>query len=75
MRYNFDPNQCSNYVNPDDITPVVCGKWKESNIPCEDYVCSVCGGSNWYYGTNGVMARSKYCPNCGARMDGGKNNV
>ena len=58
-----------------DVVPVVHGEWKESNIPCEDYVCSVCGGANWYYGTNGMITLSKYCPNCGAKMDGDKNEM
>ena len=53
-----------------DFAPVRHGRWIESTIPCEQYVCSECGGAAWYYDYNGDVAKSKYCPNCGARMDG-----
>lgn len=47
------------------------GEWITSDIPQEKYVCSVCGGSCWYYDYQGDVAKSKYCPNCGAKMKGG----
>ena len=53
-----------------DVAPVVHGKWEQSKIIEEVYNCSVCGGSCWYYVVDGYLGRSKYCPNCGARMDG-----
>lgn len=45
------------------------GHWEKSDIPNEEYVCSVCGGACWYYGYNGRLGKSRYCPNCGARME------
>lgn len=52
-----------------DVAPVVHGRW----IPCkyatsENEDCSNCGYST-YYGNE-----YDYCPNCGARMDGGANH-
>ena len=47
------------------------GEWKPSDIPQEKYVCSVCGGACWYYDYQGDVAKSRYCPNCGAKMKGG----
>jgi rubrerythrin len=47
------------------------GEWITSDIPQEKYVCSVCGGACWYYDYQGYVAKSKYCPNCGAKMKGG----
>lgn len=47
------------------------GEWIASDIPCEKYVCSVCGGVCWYYDYQGDVAKSRYCPNCGAKMKGG----
>ena len=44
------------------------GKWLKSNIPNEKYVCSECGGACWYYDYQGEVAKSRFCPNCGARM-------
>ena len=51
-----------------DVAPVVHGKWVDNGIP--DSIlngCSVCGftcGSSSFF----------YCPNCGAKMDGGNGN-
>lgn len=54
-----------------DVVEVRHGKWEESEIPEEKYVCSVCGGACWYYDYQGELAKSRFCPNCGAKMDGG----
>ena len=53
-----------------DVAPVVHGWWEPTKTPfmneCED--CSVCGYRTiWGH-------RFNYCPNCGARMDGGDKN-
>lgn len=52
------------------IDTVKHGEWVRSDIPCEKYYCSVCGGACWHYDYNGDVVRSKYCPNCGSKMDG-----
>ena len=48
-----------------DVVPVVHGKWGDNGIAGSMLVkCSVCGfdcGANSF----------SYCPNCGAKMDGG----
>ena len=50
-----------------DVAPVVHGRWIPTEYPfmneCED--CSSCGYRTLY--GNGY----DYCPNCGAKMDGG----
>ena len=46
------------------------GTWEKSDIPGEKYVCSECGGACWYYDYQGDVAKSKFCPNCGAKMKG-----
>lgn len=46
------------------------GKWIDSDIPSEKYVCSNCGGACWYYDYEGDVAKSRFCPNCGASMKG-----
>ncbi len=56
-----------------DVAPVVHGQWKpygkEEDRP--PYVCSACARavSHLYRQSYG-----KYCPNCGARMDGGADD-
>ena len=51
-----------------DVAEVVHGKWGDNVIEGSMLVkCSVCGfdcGANSF----------SYCPNCGAKMDGGKDN-
>lgn len=59
-----------------DAAPVVHGKWEFPIFTDNDdgldprVKCSECGG------VEAAFARWKYCPNCGAKMDGGneKNN-
>lgn len=46
-----------------EVAPVVHGKWIEYQIP-KIICCSVCD-----CGT-GSKEKTKYCPNCGAKMDG-----
>ena len=43
-------------------------KWLKSAIKEEEFVCSLCGGSNWQYDDNGIIRQSNFCPNCGAKM-------
>ena len=46
-----------------DAVEVVHGRWIDAREYCGDYMCSNCDA---LYGTN----KFKYCPNCGAKMDG-----
>ena len=48
-----------------DVAPVRRGKWIPYNLKECLYLCSECNAP--------PRDRTKYCPNCGARMDGGKN--
>lgn len=55
-----------------DAVPVVHGKWiayldGEHLMPERYYKCSVCGDK-------GHRFRRNYCPECGAKMDGGNDN-
>lgn len=56
-------------VNNGEWARVKHGKWIKSDIPCEEYVYSECGGACWYYDYRATVAKSRYCPNCGAKMD------
>jgi rubrerythrin len=48
-----------------EAEPVLHGLWNEEDN--ERWVCTLCG--SWYIvDGNGYM---NYCPNCGAKMDGG----
>ena len=55
---------------PADVAPVRHGRWIPTKAPfmneCED--CSVCGYRTvWGH-------RDNFCPNCGAKMDGGDSD-
>jgi hypothetical protein len=57
-----------------DVAPVVHGRWSDAGfgeLPKHapyGWACSVCGGISF---NNEYI----YCPNCGAKMDGGNENV
>ena len=51
-----------------DVAPVVYGEWIHKN---GEMYCSVCGGEALM---DEVYYKSPYCPDCGARMDGGNSN-
>ena len=57
-----------------DVAPVVHGAWHQCfedwRQQQEGNKCSVCGFE--YYGTG--PRRFQFCPNCGAKMDGGADN-
>lgn len=59
-----------------DVAPVVHGRWDESkehfylNNGCKEWInfyCSECDAPN--------NSPTDYCPHCGAKMDGGADNV
>ena len=58
-----------------DVQPVVHGEWVNIYPLGEDYdhvsfytgTCSACGKSSYFFAPLG----KNFCPNCGARMDGG----
>jgi len=53
-------------INPDDL--VKHGEWETCSDRPDRLICSVCdcGFDMWKHD------RHNYCPNCGAKMDGGK---
>ena len=67
-----NPEICTQEINSipaADVVPVVYGRWVPTKAPfmneCKD--CSVCGyRAVWGH-------RYNYCPNCGAKMDGGNS--
>lgn len=67
----YDGEPCIDYF-PTDVAPVVHGEWSivwvdQGHIDMEKmYKCSVCGGRKYN--------DYRYCPECGAIMDGGSKN-
>lgn len=58
-----------------DVVPVVHGKWIKRGYVCGDYEweCSVCHETEWS-GLSGADVM-RFCMFCGAKMDGGEENV
>lgn len=55
-----------------DATPVVHGRWQKGDKHISysiEYYCSVCG-DRAPLGYMRQNAKTNYCPNCGAKMDG-----
>ena len=52
-----------------DAVEVVHGRWERANNRPKSYIrkCSICGKEAYFCGTG---CGYKYCPNCGAKMDG-----
>ena len=50
-----------------DVAPVVHGRWETNSDRPDSLICSVCkcGFDMWKHDPH------NYCPNCGAKMDGG----
>ena len=56
-----------------DVAPVVHGRWIYKG---EYAVCTECGGRSGtqYDGVEPIPLMTQFCPNCGAKMDGGADN-
>lgn len=81
------PNKCGDTlighimmrdIHTADVVPVVHGWWEKRFChPMRDgewqYICSVCKNDN-YWRNNVCHQKHRYCPNCGAKMDGGADN-
>ena len=48
-----------------DVAPVRHGRWDK------DGCCTVCGEEAIYYWERSTHVYTDFCPNCGAKMDGG----
>ena len=58
-----------------DVAPVVYGRWEyipQTLDTLSQFRCSVCG---WWSLDPSIDNAYKYCPNCGAKMDGGDNDA
>ena len=58
-----------------EATPVVHGRWIGKPICGNDNCrCSECGSWHHIHANLRGEVMQKYCPNCGAKMDGGADN-
>ena len=57
-----------------DAEPVRHGRWIQSKIVPAYHYCSLCKVTHKMEMSCNVYVFMKYCPNCGAKMDGGKDD-
>ena len=63
--------ECISMIPSADVAPVRHGWWIETGYACgeTEYKCSECKETEW----RTSASRLKYCPFCGAKMDGDRN--
>lgn len=56
-----------------DAEPARHGRWVKSGYACgeSEWTCTICSNKEWRTSTS----RLKFCPFCGAKMDGGKQDA
>lgn len=71
------------HAESEDVAPVKYGRWVYNPNGMDwglgAWICSECGCKNNNLGMDNrikplLFEGSKYCPNCGAKMDGGSKN-
>lgn len=73
VMYNVAKAICEmvDFESAADVAPVVHGEWIVNPKREYDYICSVCGGDAPEDRWRNNAIPTPYCPNCGAKMDGG----
>lgn len=66
----YDALCCLEHIPAADVAPVVHGRWETNSDRPDSLICSICkcGFDMWKHDPH------NYCPNCGAKMDGGADN-
>ena len=75
----LEPSQYIEILPAADVAEVVYGEWLRADEDWNSLTtirCSLCG-EEWCFETDDDVSllNYKYCPNCGAKMDGGNDNV
>lgn len=66
-------NSCKNFKATADVVEDKHGRWeiKTDDYDCEYMMCSCCKNEFYPFDADTVDTTPNYCPNCGAKMDGG----
>lgn len=76
IRYKLFEN-CIEAIPAADVVEVRHGRWERVG-DCDKWICSECKEENLYaysYGDDDYELQDFYCPSCGAKMDGEKDDV
>ena len=67
----IEPSEYIEDIEAADVAPVKHGQWKQVSKANRAVKCTACG-----FTTDSARARMyRYCPDCGAKMDGGKDDA
>ena len=66
----YDGKQCWKRLKNDALALLKAQEPKRGQWICRDYPSKECSECHWKHS---AMRRYRYCPNCGARMDGEDN--
>lgn len=70
-----DAADCIRYMDAANVAPVRHGRWIGAPLCGNDNCrCSECGSWHNIHANLRGKITQKYCPSCGARMDGGSEN-
>lgn len=75
IEYAYAAEQLLDEISAADVAPVVHGRWVFETATANTLSrikCDICG---WWTLDPSVDNSYKYCPNCGAKMDGGADNA
>ena len=67
-----DMKDCPHFEDRSQFVKAVHGRWEKASEKMPIYRCSICKDRNLF--RNGDNVFSNYCPNCGAKMDGGSHD-
>ena len=74
IEYAYAAEQLLDEIPAADVAPVVHGKWEyipQTLNTLSQLRCPFCG---WWSLDPSIDGAYNYCPNCGAKMDGGEIN-
>ena len=57
-----------------DVVPVVHGRWGHTDLASHWYGKDECSACTYHENDRSDLSHFNYCPNCGAKMDGGDGN-
>lgn len=72
--------QCIDQAPTIEAEPVRHGRWVpvDCEHPCDEWDCTACGGRRTFLiemDADDMEECYPYCPNCGAKMDGGNSDA
>ena len=69
-----DAADCIRYMDAADVAPVVHGRWIHTDLASHWYGKDECSECTYHEHDRRDLSNFNFCPNCGAKMDGGADN-